>query len=109
MTDLGGATTARFSTTFLVAGGLPDTTRPVVSSVSPGDGGTVLYSAAHVEFIFSKPVNGLTATIPGSFNQPLNFGAYRDGVTVIPLKVVGISDSQVAIEFSAPTGATVTI
>jgi methionine-rich copper-binding protein CopC len=111
VTDLGGATAASFSTSFSVSGGQPDTVPPEVLSVSPGDGETVLYSAARVELIFSEPIDSATvaATLPGSLEAPVNFGAFQDGVTALSLKAIAISSTHVALEFSGPPGATVTL
>ncbi len=111
ITDLGGAVAPGFTATFSVAGAQLDTTAPVVSSVVPADGATVLYSGAHVELTFSKPLNLGTvfATIPGGSQAPLNFTAFRDGSTSVPLRLIYISNSRVALEFNAPPGAVVTL
>src|SRR5260370_26317087 len=111
VTDLAAAVAPAFRASFLVAGAQTDTTPPFVSSVSPRDGEIVLYSAAHVELAFSKPVTpgSLTATLPGIFQMPANFAAFRDGITTIPLKVIFISNTRVALEFSASPGAIVTL
>lgn len=111
VTDLGGATAASFSASFSVSGGQSDTVPPEVLSVSPGDGETVLYSAARVEITFSEPIdpNTVAATVPGSFQAPLNFSAFQDGVFTLSLKAIAISSTHVALEFSGPPGATVTL
>ena len=63
----------------------------------------MLYTAAYVELEFSKPINTGTAaaTVSGRFQVPANFAAYSDGVTTIPLKAVVLSDTRVALAFSA--------
>src|SRR5260370_21958269 len=111
VTDLAAAVAPAFRASFLVAGAQRDTSPPFVSPVSPRDGEIVLYSAAHVELAFSNPVTpgSLPATLPGIFQMPANFAAFRDGITTIPLKVIFISNTRVALEFSASPGAIVTL
>jgi methionine-rich copper-binding protein CopC len=109
--DLGGAVAAAFRASFAVENSQSDTTPPVVVSVSPGNGGTVLYTAAHVELEFSKPMNPstLTAFSPGIVGRAGNFSAYIDGVTPVSLVVSNSSSTRAALEFTAPPGVTVTI
>jgi methionine-rich copper-binding protein CopC len=112
VTDLGGALlSGSFSEEFPVSGGQIDTTLPTVVSVSPANGQTVLYSSAYVELEFSKPMNpySVNATINGSFGAPQNFAAYANDLTPITLAVVVISNSRIALDFTAPPNTLVTI
>jgi hypothetical protein len=101
ITGLQGNRTGFFSSFQVSSDATPDTTAPVVISVSPGDGQKVLYQSPYVVFTFSKPLN------PSTVNSA-NFRAYTTkGNTDAKLSYLGYA--QVAMTFAADPESLVTL
>jgi large repetitive protein len=101
ITDLTGAAMTSFGSAFQVSGAA-STMPPTVVSISPADGGTVLYQDPYVMLTFSEPLSAPTVTAA-------NFAAFGSKGLLPVTPTLQNGGMQVLLKFTADPSSLVTL